>query len=484
MIDIITEEHGGTARAPHFRERLRPWAAEGRELLKLGLPLAATQLAQIAIMTTDIIMIGALGAVPLAAATIGVTLYWFGWLCAFGPIAAVSPIIAQKLGADPSNTEDVRTAVRMALWMSAIVFLPVCLIYLSAPHIYKAMGQPAELIPIASSYLLALAPGLLFSLAFGVLRNFGSALSRTRAVFLISIGMIALNGLLNYAFIFGHFGAPRLEVTGAGIASSISNAIAFAALLAWALRGRGLRRYRLLKDFFVADWAKLRELFRLGVPIGLTMMFEAMLFNMATFLMGRIGTIELAAHQIAMNVASITFMVPLGIAMAGTVRVGLAAGAGDHDSVRRASFSVIGAGLVWMIFCALIIYLFAGPIAGLYFDETDPKNGELLRFATTFLFFAAAFQVFDAAQVTAAYALRGLKDTRIPMLIAGFSYWAVGMPICIWLGFFTPLRGEGIWIGFVVALGLAAALMCGRVLLLVREGGQAARPAGLVAEAA
>jgi MATE family multidrug resistance protein len=229
-----------------------------------------------------------------------------------------------------------------------------------------------------------------------------------------------------------------------------------------------LRKYRIFRRFARPDRSKFAELFRLGMPIGLTMIFEASLFNMATLLMGTFGTASVAAHMIALNLASITFMVPLGVAMAATVRVGLAAGAGDLVGVRRAGSSALAVSTGFMSVSALVILLFRHQIAGLYIAHAD-ANADALALAAVFLQVAAAFQIFDGIQVTAALSLRGLKDAHMPMWIAGASYWLAGFPLCYGLGFGLGLKGFGVWIGLAFALFVAAISMCLRFYHLTRE---------------
>jgi MATE family multidrug resistance protein len=266
---------------------------------------------------------------------------------------------------------------------------------------------------------------------------------------------VAFNVFADYALIFGHFGMPRLGLLGSGIASTLSYAFSFAAMLAVALWSPGIRHYYILHHFARPHLDKLRELFRLGMPIGMTMMFEAMLFNTATLIMGTFGIAAVAAHQIALNVASLTFMVPLGIAMAATVRVGLAAGAQDRSGVKLAGKCAMAAALAFMGISAILIASFPETLARLYFTDT-PENGDAIALTVVFLRVAAAFQVFDAIQVVAALSLRGLKDARAPMWLAAVSYWLAGFPVCVALGYGWALGGLGIWIGLALGLFVAA----------------------------
>lgn len=449
-------------------EARRLWAAESRALLKLGIPLIATQLAQMAVMTTDTLMIGRLGALPLAAAALGFTYYVFGWLIAAGPIMAVSPIIAQAIGRDPNDVRSVRHAARMSLWAILIMGAPIFVYYAAATDILRALGQSEATVALAAPYIHALGPGLVFALGYMALRNFLAALGHTRMPLLISAFLVLLNGALNFALIYGKFGLPRLELFGAGIGTSIANATSFALLLAFVLFAPAFRRYEILARFWRPDWEKLKELFRIGVPIAITMAFEITLFQAGALFMGIIGEADLAANQIAMNVASVTFMVPLGLAMAGTVRVGLAAGARDLAGVRRAAGATVGLGVAFMALAGIAIVALRPQIAALYLDGARAENGPVIALAVQFLLYAALFQVFDAAQVTGAHALRGLKDTRVPAVLAGVSYWLIGLPAILLFAFALNLGGVGVWIGYLAGLIAAASLMLARLHRLTR----------------
>jgi MATE family multidrug resistance protein len=274
----------------------------------------------------------------------------------------------------------------------------------------------------------------------------------------IMAAMIVVNFMGNYLLIFGHFGAPALGLAGSGIASAIANAFSFFAMLTVVLTVPTFKPYRLWRRFFRPDWAMLKDIFRLGLSIGLAMVFEVMLFSASTLMMGRFGTAPLAAHQIALNVPSITFMVPLGIGLAATIRVGLAAGAGSLRGVRRAGLTAMVLGGVVMLIFAIIMALFAPTIAAFYLPAR-PDTAEAFALTVLFLHVAAAFQLFDGLQVIGANALRGLKDVHLPMLLAGGAYWLVGFPLAFWLGFGLHWQGLGIWLGLAGSLAVAAVSM-------------------------
>lgn len=450
---------------------LAPWLQETRAIFMLSLPLAASQVAQIATLTIDVIMIGQLGPQPLAASSLGVTLYFFAWVIGFGPMTAVSPIVAQARGANLSDRRTPRAALRMALWTAFGLSIPLGVLLVFAEPLFLALGQPPQTAALAVPYVWALIPSLPLSLGFAATRSFMSACEAPRAQLVIILGSVGLNALLNYMLIYGHFGAPRLELVGAGIATTIANAAALAALLVWASVARRTRRYLIFARFFRPDWAMLGQLFRLGVPMGLTVLFEGTLFQAGVFLMGRFGDTVLAAHQIAINFASVTFMLPLGLALAGTVRVGLAAGRGDRPGARRAGLVTIAMAAGLGVFFGALMWLAPGAIAGLYLPDDDPRTPEVLALATTYLAVAAAFQIFDAVQVAGAQTLRGLKDATVPMVLAGLSYWVVGFPVALVLSVWGGWNGLGVWWGFVAGLGVAAVAMTARFLWLTRGRG-------------
>jgi MATE family multidrug resistance protein len=444
------------------------WMAEARALLALGLPLCVTQLAQMLIMCTDVFMLGHLSKTALAAAALGNTVFFICWLVGSGPAIAVSPMIAHILGAAPDDVPGVRASVRMGFWSVGLLSLPLIGVLLCTRPILLALGQQPMLAADAGRFTQALFIGLPFSLAFQVLRNFATSLSRPAAPLIVMGLAVFFNVLGDYALIFGHLGAPRLGLVGSGAASAASFAFSFFAMLVVIAATPALRRYRIFRRSHHIDPARLAEVFRLGLPIGMTMLFEIALFNGATLIMGGFGVASLAAHQIALMIPSLTFMVPLGIGMAATVRVGLAAGAGDRAGVRRAGYGAMLMAIVFMSGTALLIFLFPHTIAGLWFAD-PPANRDVITLAVSFLYVAAAFQIADGLQVTASLSLRGLKDARAPMWIAGASYWLAGFPVCLLLGFHFHMQGLGIWYGLAFGLFVAAAALMTRFYILARD---------------
>jgi MATE family multidrug resistance protein len=458
-------EHAGLRVAGHGWDA---WIAETRELLKLAGPLILTQLAQMAIGTTDAIMLAQYSKSALAGAVLGNTMFYFCWLLGSGPASAVSPMIAHILGAEPDNKTDVRVVVRMGFWSVLMVGLPLVVLMWSARPILMLLGQSEQLAEAAAAFVVPLSFGLPFSLGFQVLRNYSTALSKPNATLIVTGFAVFFNVVADYALIFGHFGFPRLGLLGSGMASASSFFFSFLIMLLVIRWTPALHAHRIFRGLRDADWSKLRELYVLGLPIGLTMMFEATLFFSSNFFMGHFGLDYIAAHSVAMNIPSVTFMVPLGIAMASTVRVGLAAGANDREAARRAGWSAIAVASVFMTVTSVILWNWPLEIAQLYLPATR-ANMSALVLAVTFLHVAAVFQIVDGIQVTAALSLRGLKDARAPMWIAGASYWLAGFPTCLLFAFVFGLKGLGIWIGLAFGLAVAAGLMCWRFWWLSRD---------------
>ena len=463
VIDLIETT---TRRAAH--PSLEAWIAEARALARLAAPLVLTQLGQMAIMTTDVILLGRFSRIALAAAAIGNTVFFFAWLLGAGPAVAISPMIAHILGERPDDRRAVRASFRMGLWAAAIVAAPMMAVLWFGEIILLALHQDPVLAAAAGQFLRLLAFALPTSLGFMVLRNFTTALGKPHAGLWVMGATIGVNALLGYSLIFGHFGLPRLGIVGSGLATALADLFSFLGMIAFVQASPALRVYRVFRRFTRPVGAKLAEVFHLGMPIGMTMIFEAMLFNAMTLVMGTFGATSLAAHQIALNFASVTFMVPLGVGMAATVRVGLATGAGDPRAARRAGLVAMALGVGFVSLCGVAMALFGTQIAGLYLGGRAPADLEVIALAAVFLKVAAAFQVFDALQVVNAQALRGLKDARMPMILAGASYWLIGAPVCLFLGIGLNMRGLGVWIGLCVALAAAAVMLGTRFARLTR----------------
>jgi MATE family multidrug resistance protein len=441
-----------------------PWSAEILSTLALAWPIVLTNVAQTAMATTDVILIGRLGRDALAAGALATNLYFSLLLFAVGLVTATAPLFAVELGRNRHSVRDIRRTFRQGLWMAVTVSIPIWFVLWHADRIMLLLGQDPHLVADATRYMRTLMWSVLPFLGFIVARSLISAMERPKAGLVFGIVAIALNALVGWTLIFGHFGFPRLGLIGAGIATTVSMSALFGALCLFLVTDRRFRRYRFFGRFWRADWPRYGHLWRLGLPIGIALAFEVTVFNAAAYLMGLIGADSLAAHAIAIQIASLTFMVPLGIAQAATVRVGRAYGARDADAIRRAGWTAFWLALAFMTLTAALMILAPHLLVGAFIDLGDPANAAVVGLAVSFLAFAGLFQVADGAQVVGAGMLRGLHDTRVPMIYAAIGYWGIGMSLGIVLAFPGGMAGVGIWIGLAVGLLAVAVLMTYRWL--------------------
>ena len=444
------------------------WRGEMRELLWLGVPMAAAQLAQFFVFTIDILMIGRISPEDLAAAALGTVIYFFLWMLGSGPVNAVSPLVSQALGADQNNRQDARRSVRMALWVIFMMTPIIVLLLTFTEPLAVEMGQEPVIAKKAGAYVIALGPGLAFALATMALRNFLAALGKTKIPFILVMMVTAVNALLNYIFIFGHFGAPRLELVGAGIASSLSYIFGFFLFVLYIRLDSHAHSFQVFSKFWKPDWERFKDVIKLGFPISMTTMFEGMLFNAVVFIVGVIGVMEQAAYQIALNVAALAFMLPWGMSMAGAVRIGLAKGAGNKAATRRAAGTTLIASVLAIMMIAIPVALYPEFTASLYMNLEKPENEQVIALVIGFLPIATAFMFFDAIQVAANQLLRGLKDVNWPMLYTGISYWVIGFPVAYILALKTDIGVNGVWYGLMAGLIAASVLLGTRLYRQLR----------------
>lgn len=433
------------------------WSTHFRSTLALGLPLIGAQLAQMGINFTDTLMIGWLGSEQLAASVLATTMVFVVMVCGFGLANAVMPLTAQALG--EGDTKSLRRSVRMGLWVVGLFSILMMPILWFSEDILLLIGQKPELASQAQDYIRIVQWSLLPAMVVAVLRSYLSSLERTQIILWITLIGVLVNAYLNYALIFGNFGAPRLELRGAAIASLLTNFISMGLAVAYCWLTPALRQHEVFVRFWRSDWEAFRQVLKLGIPISLMLLAEVGLFAISSFMMGWVGTIELAAHGIALQVTSISFMIPLSFANVGTVRVGRAVGKKDAFAVGRAGQTVVYLGIGFALFAAVVFILLPEQLISIYLRDDNPDIAAIILYGVPLLAVAAAFQVVDTMQALAAGLLRGLQDTKIPMYIAIFSYWAVGIPAAYVLGFILNYGGVGIWSGLAIGLSVAAVLL-------------------------
>ncbi|WP_085899937.1 MATE family efflux transporter [Kiloniella majae] len=430
------------------------WTDEVRASFHLAWPLVVAQVAQMALFTTDVIMMGWLGPKFLAAGTLATSLMSPFLLFGIGLITAVAPMMAQAIGA--RDFKSVRRTTRQGFWVSVVVAAVLIALIWNAEVFFLLLGQTEENAALAQGYIRFAVWNFFPSFLFLVLRCLLSAHGKTTVVLNITIIGIVVNAICNYALMFGNWGFPRLELAGAGISTTLVNLLMFLLILGYIMTHKRYKRYAILVRLWKSDWARFKEIFRIGLPIGCTLTAETGLFAAATILMGWLGTNELAAHAIALQCASVAFMVPLGISQAATIRVGLALGKNDPEGIKKAGWVSIVMGTGFMITTCLAFWLIPTFFIGFYLDLDVPENQISLGLAVSYLAVAALFQLVDGCQVVAAGALRGLSDTKVPMILAIMGYWVFGLPISYYGGFILGGGGTGIWLGLAAGLAFVA----------------------------
>ncbi|MBO6892920.1 MAG: MATE family efflux transporter [Roseibium sp.] len=453
------------SRRPDSESRASLWQSDILPTLSLGLPLAGAQLAQMAINTTDVWMISHLGAEELAASTLAFNFYMLLWFFGMGVLQAVIPLAARARS--QRNPRELRRSVRMGFWISFVFCFPVWVVLFFVEPILLALGQEPELARLASIYMRVLQWTMLPALFIMAVRGFLTVMERTQIVLWATIGGAIVNAILDYVLIFGHFGFPRLELVGAGIASVFSATATFVFLLIYALRHPKLRRYHILGRIWRSDWPVFFQIVRLGTPIGLTIVAEGSLFGASAIMIGWLGTLPLAGHAIALQIASITFMVPVGLSMAAMTRVSLAAGRDDRVGIGRAGWTSLAVTMAFMGCFAILFWSIPETLVGFYLDFDDPEAMEVLAYGVSFLFVAALFQIADGGQIIGVNNLRGLGDTTIPLFYALFGYWVVGFSLSYGLGFLAGWGGVGVWCG--LAAGLASVAILANLRFARRE---------------
>mgnify|MGYP000008806009 CR=1 FL=1 len=440
------------------------WGGHVRATLVLGVPLVGSHLGLMLINTTDTVMLGWYSVEALAAAVLATPIFFTVMIFGSGFSQAVMPIAAHAEG--KGDIRGVRRAVRMGLWVSiAFSALVMPFLWYTEP-LLLALGQQPVIAALAGDYMRIAQWAMFPALAAQGLRAFLSAVERPRVIFWSTVAGALLNVLLNWMLIFGNWGAPELGVRGAAFASLGTTTLTFAVLAAHVVIDRKAAEYEIFARFWRPDWPDLFEVLRLGLPISITILAEVGIFVLSSVMMGWLGVVPLAAHGIAMQLASIAFMVPMGLSQAATVRVGRAFGRGDALGVTRAAAAAMGVCLAFATTSALVFWSIPATLISLFLDNTEPQAPAVVAYAVPLLMIAALFQLFDNAQAVGVGLLRGLKDTRVPMVLAILSYWGAGFSLAYLLGFVADLGGAGVWFGLAGGLAVAAATMNVRFFFL------------------
>ena len=436
--------------------------SELRETVSLALPIVLVQVGMMAMGFVDTVMVGHVSGAVLAAVGLG-NIYFFNiTIFGTGTLMALDPLVAQAIGArdERSIASATQRGAILALGISVVTILA----FLPSATVLRALGQPESLIDEASAYLIISAAGVIPFFAFVVFRQTLQAFGHIKPIVWTIVLSNVLNAALNWVFVYGHLGSPAMNARGSAIATAIARWVMALALFFFARRELTPKFVPIVRG--VADRTALWSMLKLGAPIGAQQMLETLAFGAVGILMGQLGANQLAAHQAAINLAALTFMVPVGVGAAASVRVGRAVGAGDSRAARAAAHAAYVCGVGFMCFTALGFLLFPRPLATLMASGDQA----VIAITATLIPVAGLFQVFDGGQAVGAGVLRGLGDTRVPLISMLGGYWLLGLPISVWLGFHTTMREVGLWSGFVVSLGIVAIFLLLRIrVLLMRD---------------
>jgi len=443
------------------------WRAEFSATMALAVPIALTQLGQIAMMTSDLALIGRLGDTAVAAAALGHVVLYVGFMICLGLANAVAPLASQAVGA--RNPEAARRALHVGLWVVTLFAIPLVAVQLHSYPILKALGQPEDVALLAGRYLDGLSWSMAPACWFIAIRNFMSSLDRPQPGLWITLAAIPMNTVLAYALIHGSLGLPQLGMLGAGVATTIVN-VGMCLAAGWVCIARApFRDYRPLDGFWRPDGALTVKLLVIGLPISGAFLLEYSLFGAAAVMMGWIDTTAMVGHQIALQVAAIVFMVPLGIGLAATVRVGHAAGRRDATAARRSGFAAVALGILFMSAMALLVSAFRHEIPLLFLG--GDADAHTVSLTAHLLILGATFFIADGIQTIAAGGLRGINDTRVPLLFSAASFWLVGFAVAYVLAFTLGYGAEGVWIGLSAGVFTYALLLIWRMAVLLRRPG-------------
>ncbi len=440
---------------------------EIKESLRLTIPLANAQVAQAATGFVDTLMMGWLGQETIAGGGLAATTFTTLLVTATGVVVGLSPLVAEAYGA--GCIKRIQQLTQQGIWLSVLVSIPIMLLLGQIDTLMRQLGQAATIITLAKTYLDIMLWGFFPALVFAMLKSVVSSLSQPRPVIVIVVAGTVFNAIGNYILGFGKLGFPIMELKGIAWASALSQWLMLLLLLIYIFRYRQLRNYQLFQNLPQLKPKILRELLWLGVPIAISFAFEIGLFTTTTYLMGVLGTQVLAAHQIVFQTIAVIFMVPLGMSFATTIRVGQWNGQQNAEGVRRAAYVSVCLGAFFMSVMVIALLIFPQQVIAVYLDVDNPENAQVISLATSMLSIAALSQILDGVQTTVAGTLRGLKDTRMPMLLSFLAFWGVGLTSGYLLGFHFGFGGVGLWLGQLLGVAMSAGLFIWRFQRLMSE---------------
>lgn len=428
----------------------------------MGLPVIAAQLLQMSMNFVDTVMAGNLSAEALASIAVGGAVFIPVIMLAAGILMAVTPIVAQHVGA--REFHEIGITARQGIWLSQFLAIPVFFGIRNLGIVMELMDVTPELIPVAAGYLDAISWGIPPLCAYMALRFFNEGMSATRPSMYFALVGVFVNIPANYIFMYGKLGVPQLGAVGCGYASAIVSFVMFGGMLAFTMKHTPYRRFEIFSNFRRPEWSYLKEILRIGTPIGISSSMEVTMFAVVSLLMGSLSAVAVAGHQVAINFSAMTFMVPFGLATAITTRVGNAIGKKNMPEARSRGYVGITLATLFMCITAIIMYVFPELITRMYTQDADVQD-----VAVSLLYMAAIFQISDGLQVSGYGALRGLKDTKTPMYVNLVAYWLIGLPVGYYLGIIMEVGPQGLWMGLIAGLTVAAILHNIRFYYLTKE---------------
>jgi MATE family multidrug resistance protein len=437
---------------------LQEYLSHYAKLLRLAIPLVLTQAGQMTVQLVDTAMVGRVGTVELAAASFASSMYIVVMLFGLGIFLGVTPLVGQSLGSN--NDREVAGIMRSGFALSGLLVPVITLLALSVSWIMPFMGQPDAVVQLAVPFYRLLAISTAPFLMFVLLKQIGEGLGNTIMAMAVTISANILNVILNYLLIFGHMGFPRLGLLGSGCASLAARAVMPMLLYAGLSHLRSTSPYFALMRATRATAQDIKKIFNLGLPIAAQLVLEVAAFSYSAVMMGWLGEVPLASHQVAMGLASFTFMLANGVAMATTIRISFQVGTRSHENMERVAFSALHLALMYMSLCSLGFLLFRHQLPRIFTHDVH-----VIEVAASLLIVAALFQLFDGLQIVCLGILRGFADVRAPMLISGFSYIVIGLSVSYLCAFTWEMGPAGIWYGFLaglIAAGVLLALRIGR----------------------
>lgn len=432
-----------------LKSQKKGFKTEAVHTLKLGLPVIAAQLLQMSMNFVDTVMAGNLSAEALAAVAVGGAVFIPFIMLAAGIMMAITPIVAQLYGG--RNIAEIGINARQGLWLSQLLAIPVFFAIRNLGIVMEFLDVTQEIIPVAIGYLKAISWGIFPLCAYMALRFSNEGMSVTRPSMYFALIGVMVNIPANYILMYGKLGFPKLGAVGCGYASSLVALVMFLGMLIFTMQHKPYRRFEIFSSFKMPEWSYLKEILRIGVPIGLSSTMEVTMFALVSLLMGSLSAVAVAGHQVAINFSAMTFMVPFGLSTAITTRVGNAIGKKSITEARRRGFVGITLSTFFMSITAIIMFTIPDLITSIY-----TQNDAVQQVAISLLYMAAIFQISDGLQVSSYGALRGLKDTKVPMYVNLFAYWIVGLPLGYFLGITQGFGPQGLWIGLIAGLTVAA----------------------------